>query len=354
MSWPAEDLLAGPRGRRLCWSLLDTGDYPGWERVRRVAMAGDLSDLVGELAASVARTDLDAIAATADELALLPGLAESVVWAMYWQEPDAVDQALAGPAARDALIPVARAVTTAPAAQWWASPVSDGQRYVEWLGEAGTSPALTGADAELASWRAATMADKRSAIERPEDPTAPWSGYWWSAPLPSRLPRTTRAIPGIGAVGLPLVEDSLGWQEARCWPVQVAPGARIYEVSGPSEWAALVDRYPLDVSKARRHDWWRVTGRAGRWLIPDFADVAADYDAVHVSVRGYLGTAGRALPVDAGEAVGGQRVDEARTVLAGWDPDQTYWLADVLASSGAPTRWAENRDEPLGWVPAAD
>ena len=28
------------------------------------------------------------------------------------------------------------------------------------------------------------------------------------------------------------------------------------------------------------------TGWAGRWLIPDFAAVAADYDAVHLSVGG--------------------------------------------------------------------
>jgi hypothetical protein len=360
MSWPAGELLAGPRGRRLCWSLLEAGDDPGWERLWRGAMAGDLSGLVGELAALVARTDVDAIAVRADELALLPGLGESVVWAMYWQEPGAVDQALAESAVWEALMPVAAAVTIAPASQWWSAPVAaDRQQYVEWLGEADTSPAFAGADAELASWRAATMADERSARERPEDPSAPWGGPWWSAPLPSRLPRTTRAIPGIGAVGLPLVEDSLGWQEARCWPMQVAPGARIYEISGPAEWADLVRRYPLDVSKSRRHDWWRATGRAGRWLIPDFTAVASDYDAVHLSVRGYLTTAGRALSVggagaavtvrEAGEA---PDVDDARTVLAGWDPDQTYWLADVLAPSGAPTRWVESQDEPLGWVPA--
>lgn len=235
-------------------------------------------------------------------------------------------------------------------------PIASGT-WNEWLGGADASPAFTGADAELASWRAATIADERSATERPEAPAAPWSGYWWSAPLPSRLLRTTRAIPAIGAVGLPAVEDSPGWQEARCWPVRVAPAARIYEVSGPAAWADLVRRYPLDVSRARRHDWWRTTGWAGRWLIPDFTAVVCDYDAVHVSVRAYLTTAGRALPVDeapggerAAEAAGGQRAGEARTVLAGWDPDQTYWLADVLASAGSPARWVESQDEPLGWT----
>jgi hypothetical protein len=66
---------------------------------------------------------------------------------------------------------------------------------------------------------------------------------------------------------------------------------RIYEISGPDEWADLAGRYPLDVSKSRRHDWWRITRWAGTWLIPDFAAVAGDYDAVHLSVTGYLTTA---------------------------------------------------------------
>jgi len=31
MEWPrAQDLLADPRRRHLCWSLLEPGDYPGW------------------------------------------------------------------------------------------------------------------------------------------------------------------------------------------------------------------------------------------------------------------------------------------------------------------------------------
>ena len=71
----------------------------------------------------------------------------------------------------------------------------------------------------------------------------------------------------------------------------------------------LAGRYPVEVSKSRRHDWWRATGWAGRWFIPGFAAAAADYDAVHLSIAGYLTTAGRALSVNDG-----------RTVRAGWDP----------------------------------
>lgn len=117
---------------------------------------------------------------------------------------------------------------------------------------------------------------------------------------------------------------------------------RIYEISGPDQWTDLVGRYPMDVSQSRRHDWWRVTRWTGAWLIPDFAAIGQDYDAVHLSVAGYLATAGRALPVG-----------DACTLLAGWDPDQTYWLNDILALGGPATTWVESDGRPPGWLPAS-
>jgi hypothetical protein len=341
MGWPnAEDLLAGPRGRRLCWSLLDPGEYPRWDRVSYGAHTGDLTGLTDELAACVARTDIDSTLAHADQLTLLAALVEPVETARYWQEPDDEDHALSAREVRDVLLPVAQAVTTARGARWWPSPIAaDGQQYVQWLDEHGSPPALAGAAAELAAWRTTTIDDERSARKRPKDPSAAWSGHWWSVPIPSRLPSTTRSIPGLGAVGLALIEDGFGQRNARCWPVEPRPGARIYEISSSCQWTELVGRYPVDVSKSRRHDWWRATGWAGRWLIPDFVAVAADYDAVHLSVAGYLATAGRALSVD-----------DARTVLAGWNPDETFWLTEVLTSSGPPTNWVDLDDGSLGWT----
>ncbi len=72
--------------------------------------------------------------------------------------------------------------------------------------------------------------------------------------------------------------------------------------------------------------------------VADYAAVAADYDAVHVSVAGYLAAAGVALPVD-----------DARTMVAGWDPDATYWLTDVLSAAGQPADWTEDDTAPFGW-----
>jgi hypothetical protein len=136
MGWPdAESLLAGPRGRQVCWSLLDPGDCPEWSRVWHGAGSGDLTSLLDDLAVCVARTDLDATVTHTGELALLAALVQPVEVAAYWQEPDDEDLALADRSVRDVLLPVAQAVTAAPAAQWWSTPMArDRQQYVEWLG----------------------------------------------------------------------------------------------------------------------------------------------------------------------------------------------------------------------------
>jgi hypothetical protein len=336
----------------MCWSLVNPRtrdlvlDGPCWLRVWH----GDTADpagLAAELAAGVALTDLDAVMGATAEIALLAPLAESVDAAMYWGGPDEEDEALTAPEVADALMPVAEAISASPAARWWSTSLELGpQRYVQHLAadHDDDPPRLSGAAGSLARWRSDTVEDERAARKRPLNPAANWGGYWWSSPVSSSLVSTTRCLHGLGAVGLALVEDTFGWTDARCWPLAARPESRIYEISGPGDWAGLVARYPLDVSRSRRHDWWRVTGWSGRWLIPDFTAAAADYDAVHLSVIGYLTTAGRSLPVG-----------DARTMLAGWDPDQTWWLGDVLSGGGSAERWvATEQDQPFGWNPAPE
>lgn len=282
-----------------------------------------------------------------DDIALLTGLIAAVGSAEYWTEPCSEDRGFAGGAAREALRPVAEAVVAAaraPDMRWWTAPVDrGGQRYTQFLGRHELpEPRLSGA-AELAgAWLADARVDKRSAPGRPEEDSVPYGGQWWSGPALSRVPVTTRALPALGAARLALTEGGFGWRSARCWPVVPQDRAGVYEVRDPGSWAELVGRYPLDVSESRHHDWRRVTGWACRWLIPDYAAVAADWDAVHVCVAGYLTTAGIAIPVG----------DGASTMLAGWDPDATWWLTDVLSLAGAPQDWRADRQAPLGWAQA--
>jgi hypothetical protein len=339
VSWPEDpgSLLAAPRGRRLCWALVAASGLadqarigPAWDRVLRFdRLDGGPADLAGELAAVVAGRDWPAVVAGMSEVALAGPLAESVGWAMYWQPPDGVDRVLAYPEVAKELRPVAHAVTGAPAARWWSSgPDLGAQQYVDAVAGNRAGPALSGAAGQLAAWRAAETKHERSAAARPSDPAANYSGYWWSAPCLSGLVSTTRALPGLGALQLTAKEDWPGWSDVRCWPLRPRRAPRTFEITGPDDWVALVARYPLEVSKSRWHDWWRVSGLAGSWLIPDYAAAASHYDAIHLTVGGYLTTAGRALPVG-----------EAGALLAGWDPDQTYWLADILDRAGPPVRW---------------
>jgi hypothetical protein len=348
-----EALLAGPRGRRLCWTVLWLGlgraarQSAAWPRAWEAVTSGDLAGHLDEFAAGVALADPAALAG--DRATVFEALGWTVDTAQYWSEPDAEDRALAHEAVSEALRPIAGAFLAAPAARWWDSPVDLGrQRYAQFLGDHPfDEPLLSGAAGRVAAWRADIVRKEESLRATGAESLGAWSGEWWSDPAMSGLPVTTRALPGLGAVRLALVEDGLGWKSARCWPLLPRSGARIYEVDGPAAWASLVARYPLDVSMSRRHDWWRATGWTGRWLIPDFQAVAADFDAVHVTVLGYLTTAGVAVPVGSDDSG-----DGARTVLAGWEPDATWWLTDCLAPAGPPEDWAADDDAAVGWQPA--
>ena len=196
----------------------------------------------------------------------------------------------------------------------------------------------TDSAAALQAWRAETLDDEHRAANRPADLSAPWGGHWWSTPALAGLTRSTRSLPVAGPVGLALVEDRMGWTSATVEDLSPQPDVRVYEIDGPIAWTELVGRYPLTVTNSRRHDWWKITRRAGDWLLPDYHAVAVDYDAVHLSVYGYLSSAGRALDV------GG-----ATSVLAGWDPDATWWLTDSFTTEVA-TFWSRSEnDTPLGW-----
>ncbi|SDO05101.1 hypothetical protein SAMN05660199_01213 [Klenkia soli] len=339
-------LLAGPRGRRLCLHLAVAGSLwpPRGTTDPRDALRRAVAGLGG--------------AAPPPEL-LWAGLVAAVDSGRYWQGPEDADALLADPGTAAVLRPVADAVAADQRVGWWWEDLDRAtQTSISWPGadDAPATAPSTGDRARARRWSSSLVAEEdRAARGRPADPTAAWSGSWWSAPCLSGLPHTSRtrtASVRVGAalvspvptpVGLHLVEDEMGWPTARTWPVRARDGARVLKIRGPQDWVDLVARHPLPATASRRHDWYSCTGRTGEWLVPDWGSVADEVDAVHVSVGAWSATAGRALDVPGSTAA---------TVLAGWDPDATWWLTDCV-ESGDPTDWVRtDEDPPDRWVPA--
>jgi len=282
----------------------------------------------------------DAGAFEPDEEALFDALAAAVDNARYWQEPDGEDVLAGHPAVQAALEPVAEGVLGSAVARHWGSPRAAAQWVIDWRAFEDPAPVSRDARGVLAAWaREERRQEGRAAAERPADPTANFSGTWWSIPQ--------GAVVSVGQIpaGLDLVEDDIGAEAATVIPVRGA--GRTYEVRGHGDWVRLCRRFPLEVSASRRHDWYRATGRSGRWVIPDWEQVASEWDAVHLTTLGYLSAATRALPVEAGVA----------TVLAGWNPDTTVWLADTVRESEEPRQCWQRVSGDDGWarcVPVRD
>jgi hypothetical protein len=334
------DLLDGPRGRRMCLSLITSAHPELWTSAfyaeqdeKKIPALAEAVAAAGVTEAAAAGPEVAEAPVSIDEATLLDALAVATDSAMYWQPADETDVMLRDEGLRAALEPTARRVATSRAADWLWSPLAwDEQRYVQWMdGSIIQPPVLTGAADRLRAWREKVREGEARAVELPADVTARYSGSWWSIPVFADLAVTTRALSGLGATKLRLVEDGLGWGEALVVPLRPRAGARVFEITGPTAWAELVDRYPLDITLSRRHDWWNVSGMDVRWMIPDWSAVASDFDAVHLTVAGYLSTAGRALPITNGF-----------TMLAGWSPDETYWLGDVLEPAGESTWWSRD------------
>jgi hypothetical protein len=293
----------------------------------------------------------------------MDALTGAVDFAAYWQPPHEEDELLDSPDVVRELSLVAQTLLDHPATDWWSTPLApDAQRLTQFFEDPTPpqAPALTDPRGRLGAWREDQLRRNEqfravlegrdqqagrcpgySPLRVPGDPAeqyARMSGTWWSTPNHWDVPMTARDLPPIGPVALWLIEDKLNWKQAHCWPVATVRPPRTYEIGDPQAWADLVARFPLDVTDSRRPDWGRTTGSDGPWLIPDWPAVAREYDAVHLTVLGYLTTSGRPIPVG----------DEHRTLLAGWDPDATFWLTDTLATAEPVEVWA--RDDGQRWI----
>lgn len=326
-----DSLMRGPRGRRMCLEYVANTDEA--VRVALLSIARELDPNPGVLLRigdGVVEQEeqptytADGVAKLIDGVDLRDvrvdlvraSLQRSVDLARYWQEPDGEDVVAALPSVQRALRRVAErlpavvpGLTASQGTAQWA---------VEWHPIHGTG-ALASAPADvLAEWaRDSREEEARAERERPADPRANWSGTWWS--VPQRLLTTRASVPDA----LELVEDSLGWETASVIPVRGS--GETLEIQSAEDWADLCRDYPMEVTASRRHDWFRVTGRHGRWLIPDWQRVAEKWDAVHLTTLGYLSAATRLIDVDA----------EYASVIGGWGPDSTIWLTDVAREADA-------------------
>lgn len=321
-------LLAAPRGRELCLELarLTAPRRPGESYGSGVLTAPGLSRASEQVLRILAGVPERPVFSGAD---LHRSLARVVRQANYWQPPDETAQLLAEPEPCRMLLPVAAAIVRSPAAAWWSGPAAPVTHCVQWIQTStvpGTQPpALHDAGPALDRWRSSITAQEANTPF-----SAGWTARWWSSPSLSGLVSSTPAVPGNGPAGLELVEDALEWTHARSYPVRPASGARIWEIHGPGDWQDLAVRYPLEVTRSRGSSWNLAVPQSGdwTWVIPDFRAVAGEYDAVHLTVSGYLSTAGTVL------AAG-----DAKTMLAGWAPGETWWLNDVLEPAGEPAQW---------------
>lgn len=353
-------VLAGPRGRRLCLELameldpdvrtmvfwlayeLDPGrgtsrviltvavpseeTVPSEERPREPQVP---TVTVGEVAMALASLEVSDIP---EDLAAA-SLRAAVDTARYWQEPDGEDVLVSHPLIRAALIPLAdRLLETSLRARAWGQPRSVEQWVIDWRSAEDPTPLPRAPGRLLTDWGVQERDEEaQAAVGRPSDPTVNWSGTWWSVPV--ALVHSVGRIPA----GLDLIEDSSGEDEATVIPVRGV--GKTYEVRTEYDWTWLCQRYPFEVTASRRHDWYRTTGRDGRWVIPDWEQVATEFDAVHLTTMGYLSSAGRALPVGRDTA----------SVVSGWNPDTTIWLTDSVREGDGPRQsWRRSEDD--AWV----
>lgn len=322
----APALLACPRGRRFCAALASQLD-PTFElhQILNRTAYGFTDYGPSGLAASADALDgveTEALAA-ASASDVLTAVMEVVGNARYWQPPDEVDDVLAAPELNRSLRRIAETVAAAPRCRWFGSPADlTAQRSVWWFHEqfGGWGTFVRPTTVDWNAWRTALIEEEnRAARDRPSDPTAPYSGHWWSTPMATGSPDTTRATNELPALALELTEDDMGWDRARISPVDVIGQPRIFEITAPTDWAWLIEQHPIEVTASRRHDWYNTTRRSDPWHMPDWASVAEQFDAVHLTIWGYLTTAGNAVPV---QLPGG----DSASVLAGWTPDATHWL----------------------------
>lgn len=193
---------------------------------------------------------------------------------------------------------IATAVAKAPAAQWWWTPLRrDSQVWIC------TEPVRRGRGL----------------------PFVTSYGHHWDATAPAAALTTSTRLPRLPALAL-LAGQDRSWRAASApisaWRVPVKPDARIAEIHSPSDWTALVQRYPSHRTDRclapHLDDAWPDDSLT--WTV-DWRALSRDYDAVHVSVAGWLTATSQVLPLPNGRGY---------TTCEGWPTEATAWFRPVF------------------------
>lgn len=369
MSISVEEFLIGPRGRRFLFELAthprtserlasarsetvsqffpsgavryqfllseDSSSSKEWEP-EPSGLTAPRPDVLVELLGACAVPDPTA-------RALRIALEASVDSAAYWRKPDGEDQLLSLPVMRPALARIAEQVLPYVPDVWArAYDSSAPQVCIEFEPLPATEAEETRRPPEeiLSRWRRdLSEREAECADELRRDPTLGVSADWWLTP-PLDLARTARVGTSGDVPMLGIIEDTFGAQRATCIPAHPGPPRAVLEIDHPQDWTKLCRRHPLDVSALRRSDWGATTDRLGAWVQPDWHALAQEVDGIHLTVRGYLSGAGRALAVDSDRA----------SMIAGFTPDETIWFTPISLDAERARVWELDEDDE-SWHP---
>lgn len=121
----------------------------------------------------------------------------------------------------------------------------------------------------------------------------------------------------LAAIDLQICDIGYGYHEYAgppfaLWHMKPMPDAHVFEIDSPHAWHELCVKYP----RRTKHPLADITGiDMHSYLEPDWAKVAEDWDAAHLTLGGMLTSHQIAVRSEAGW-----------TYHYGWDAEQTCWL----------------------------
>ena len=216
---------------------------------------------------------------------------------------------------------LARAVLEEPGVGWWFEPIARESQM--WISDSSGPPTASGLESpnlQMTYWERRTNKSE--------------SGFYTCTSYGGVTSFLT--VMDMSEVHGPVNDMAMYFEfPLSQWQVRVSENARVYEINGARDWYRLCAEYPArsarDASDPEASDkaGWDVyplravdgSGRADiatdmeRWLTPNWAMVAEDWDGVHLTLGGLL----TAEKVRVASAAGW-------SMLRFWDMEQTMWL----------------------------